>query len=52
MDKDSGLAISIILATFLQNNGCKVNLELLWEKTVSGDYDIEELFTRIDGICK
>ena len=51
-DKDTGLAISVILATTLQNNGNDVNLELPWDRPHSGDYDLDELFKWIDGISK
>ncbi|NBP67144.1 MAG: alpha/beta hydrolase [Cytophagia bacterium] len=51
-DKDTSLAISIMLATMLENKGYKVNFELPWEKTHSGDYDLDELFQWIDTLCK
>lgn len=51
-DKDTGLAIPVLLATLLENKGYNVNLELPWDKPHSGDYDLDELFTWIDGICK
>ncbi|MEI6682152.1 MAG: subtype B tannase [Bacteroidota bacterium] len=51
-DKDTGLAIPLLLATLLENKGYNVNLELPWEKPHSGDYDLDELFTWIDGICR
>ncbi len=51
-DKDTGFAISIMLATLLENKGYNVNFELPWEKTHSGDYDLEELFQWIDTLCK
>jgi len=51
-DKDTGLAISVILATSLQNNGNEVNLELPWDRPHSGDYDLDELFKWVDGISK
>ncbi|WP_254560014.1 subtype B tannase [Dyadobacter diqingensis] len=51
-DKDTGLAISVILGTYLLNNGKDVNLELPWDKPHSGDYDLDELFTWADSICK
>ncbi len=51
-DKDTGLAISVILATSLQNNGIDANLEFPWDRPHSGDYDLEELFKWVDGICK
>lgn len=51
-DKDTGLAIPVMLATLLQNKGYNVSLELPWEIPHSGDYDLDELFQWIDGICK
>jgi hypothetical protein len=51
-DKDTGLAISVILATCLQNNGNDVNMELPWDRPHSGDYDLDELFKWVDGISK
>jgi hypothetical protein len=51
-DKDTGLAISVMLATALQNSGIDANLELPWDKPHSGDYDLPELFAWIDGLCK
>ncbi|WP_064197867.1 MULTISPECIES: subtype B tannase [Emticicia] len=51
-DKDTGFAISVILATMLKNKGYQANLELPWDKPHSGDYDLEELFNWADGICK
>ena len=49
-DKDTGLAISVILAIALQNNGNDVSLELPWDRPHSGDYDLDELFKWVDGI--
>lgn len=51
-DKDTGLAISIMLGTLLENKGYSVNLELPWETTHSGDYDLKELFQWVDELCK
>lgn len=51
-DKDTGFAISVILATKLKNKGFNVNLELPWNKPHSGDYDLDELFNWADSICK
>lgn len=51
-DKDTGFAISIILATKLQNNSIKVDFELPWNVPHSGDYDLDELFLWADNICK
>jgi hypothetical protein len=51
-DKDTGLAVSVLLATLLENKGYAVNLELPWDKPHSGDYDLTELFGWIDAICQ
>lgn len=51
-DKDTGLAISVILGTYLQNKGFNVNLGFPWDKPHSGDYDLAELFDWIDSICR
>lgn len=51
-DKDTGLAISILLGTLLENKGYNVNLELPWETTHSGDYDLKDLFQWVDELCK
>lgn len=48
-DKDTGLAISIILSTLLRNKGYDVDFKLPWDKPHSGDYDLDELFAWIDG---
>jgi len=52
IDKDTSLAISVILATKLQNNGYDVNFELPWDKPHSGDYDLDELFEWANTICR
>jgi len=51
-DKDTGLAISAMLALKLQNNGFKVDYLLAWDVRHSGDYYLPELFEWIDGISK
>lgn len=51
-DKDTGLAISVLLATLLENKGYDVSLELPWDRPHSGDYDLDELFEWIDRLCK
>lgn len=51
-DKDTGLAIPVLLATLLQNKGYNVDFAIPWEKTHSGDYDLDELFNWMDTICK
>lgn len=51
-DRDTSLAIPVILATLLENKGYCVDFSLPWGLPHSGDYDLEELFEWIDGICK
>lgn len=50
-DRDTSLAIPVILATVLRNEGCDVDFFLPWGLPHSGDYDLEELFSWIDGLC-
>jgi hypothetical protein len=51
-DKDTSLAIPIMLGTYLENKGKDVSLELPWDKPHSGEYDLDALFTWADSICK
>ena len=51
-DRDTSLAIPLILATLLKNKGYDVDFALPWGLPHSGDYDLEELFAWIDRICK
>lgn len=51
-DRDTSLAIPVILATLLENNGYSVDFRFPWGLPHSGDYDLKELFEWIDGICK
>ncbi len=51
-DKDTSLAIAVMLATYLQNKGYAVDLELPWDRPHSGDYDLDELFQWTDSLCK
>jgi hypothetical protein len=51
-DKDTGFAVSAILAAYLQNKGFAVDYALPWDKPHSGDYDLDELFKWMDRICK
>lgn len=51
-DKDTGLAISAILATYLRNHGYVVDYALPWDRPHSGDYDLDELFKWVDSIAK
>lgn len=51
-DRDTALAIPVILATILQNKCYEVDFQLPWGLPHSGDYDLQELFAWIDGLCK
>ncbi len=51
-DRDTSLAIPVILATLLENKGYDVDFALPWGVPHSGDYDLPELFAWIDEICK
>jgi hypothetical protein len=44
MDRDTSLAIPVILATALQNHGFHVDLAMPWGQGHGGDYDLDELF--------
>lgn len=50
-DRDTSLAIPVILALLLAGNECQVDFWLPWGLPHSGDYDLDELFTWIDQIC-
>ncbi|MBP2651900.1 MAG: alpha/beta hydrolase [Firmicutes bacterium] len=51
VDRDTSLAIPIILATALDNKGFNVDFASPWGQGHGGDYDLNELFTWIDNIC-
>lgn len=51
-DKDTGLAIPVLLGTMLQNKNYDVDLALPWDRPHSGDYDLDELFRWIDKLAK
>ena len=51
-DRDTSLAIPVILAALLENKGYSVDFFLPWGLPHSGDYDTEELFRWIDTICR
>lgn len=51
-DRDTSLAIPVILATLLKNKGYNVDFALPWGLPHSGDYDLEELFSWIDNLAK
>ena len=50
-DRDTSLAIPVILAAALENKGFNVDFFLPWGLPHSGDYDTEELFRWMDKIC-
>ncbi|MCI6465688.1 MAG: alpha/beta hydrolase [Faecalicatena sp.] len=51
-DRDTAIAIPVILAVKLKNAGGNVNFELPWGLPHSGDYDLPELFEWIDQLCQ
>jgi hypothetical protein len=52
IDRDTSLAIPVILATKLQNVGCSVDFALPWGHGHGGNYDLDELFAWMDRICR
>ena len=50
-DRDTSLAIPIILAQTLHKHGYSVDFHLPWGLPHSGDYDLDELFAWIDVVC-
>lgn len=52
IDRDTSLAIPVILATTLENKGFDVDFALPWDRPHSGDYDLDELFAWIGSVCK
>lgn len=51
-DRDTSIAIPVILGTLLRNNGYEVDLQLPWGLPHCGDYDLDEFFQWIDNIIK
>ena len=51
-DRDTSMAIPVILATVLKNQYFDVDFALPWGLPHSGDYDLKEQFAWIDRICK
>ncbi len=51
-DSDTSLAISVILATKLQNQGKQVDFAMPWGQGHGGDYDLDELFAWVDTVAK
>lgn len=52
VDRDTSLAIPVMLAAKLRNNGADVDFALPWGQDHGGDYDLEELFAWTDQICR
>ncbi|WP_422445102.1 hypothetical protein [Thermoanaerobacterium sp. DL9XJH110] len=52
LDRDTSLAIPIILATKLQNEGFDVDFEIPWGIGHGGDYDLDQLFAWVDNIIR
>ena len=51
-DRDTSLAVPVILTTKLQNNGAKVDFAAPWGQGHGGDYDLDELFAWINQVCQ
>ena len=51
-DRDTSLAIPVILAVLLRNHGIDVDFHLPWGLPHSGDYDLDELFAWVDELCE
>ncbi|WP_324715219.1 subtype B tannase [Lactiplantibacillus plantarum] len=51
-DRDTSFAIPIILAIMLENHGYGIDFALPWDIPHSGDYDLGDLFSWIDGLCQ
>ena len=50
-DRDTAFPIPINLATKLMNQGCQVDFALPWNRGHEGDYNLNDLFEWIEGIC-
>ncbi|MEN6561431.1 MAG: subtype B tannase [Acidobacteriota bacterium] len=51
VDRDTSLAIPVILAAKLRNEGFDVDFAIPWGQGHGGDYDLDRLFAWIDRIC-
>jgi hypothetical protein len=51
-DRDTALAVPVILATKLQNSGYQVDFAVPWGQRHGGDYDLDELFAWINQISR
>ncbi len=52
IDRDTSLAIPVILATQLMNHDYEVDFALPWGQGHGGDYDLDELFAWMAEICQ
>jgi hypothetical protein len=52
IDRDTSLAIPVILVTKLRKNGFNVDFAMPWGQGHGGDYDLDALFTWINHICR
>lgn len=52
IDRDTSLAIPVILATALQNQGYAVDFAMPWDQGHAGDYDLEQLFAWMVRVAK
>lgn len=50
LDRDTSLAVPVILASALMNHGAGVDLEMPWAQAHGGDYDLDALFGWIGKI--
>ena len=51
-DRDTSLAVPVILATRLANTGREVDFALPWGVGHGGDYDLDELFDWMARVCR
>jgi len=49
-DRDTSLAVPVLLSAALRAAGCDVDFALPWGLPHSGDYDLEDTFRWIDGL--
>lgn len=52
VDRDTSLAVPVILTAKLQKHGADVDFAMPWGQGHGGDYDLEELFAWIDRVCR
>ena len=51
-DRDTSLAIPVILEAMLRKHGYEVDFFLPWGLPHSGDYDLDEMFAWVDELCR